>query len=300
MSIAQVLVDSLLRAAELGLVALGLTIVYSLVKFANIAHVEFATVGAFIALVFAGSSTPSIAIAGAVAAVIVGLLAIVLHRTFFKRLLRSGSAIPMIGSLALAIVMRALVQLSMGTRPSNFDRPLERAIEIGGAFITPLQLWLIAITLVTIAGFMIVLYRTKIGRTLRAVAANPELAAASGINVNLSIDLAWFFGAGFAALGGVLLALNTQASIQLGSTLLLPVFAVVILGGIGSPVGALLAAILIAFAENMILQVDWGSLVGDSSFYMPLSYDVAIGFVVLILTLLIRPQGLFGTAARDA
>jgi branched-subunit amino acid ABC-type transport system permease component len=300
MSVAQVLIDSLLRAAELGLVAMGLTIVYSLVKFANIAHVEFATVGAFIALAFAGSSTPSIALAGAIAAVIIGLSAIVLHHAFFKRLLRSGSTIPMIGSLALAIVLRALVQLFWGTRPSSFERPLERAIEIGGAFITPLQVWLIAITVVTIATFMIILYRTKLGRTLRAVAANPELAAASGINVNMSIDLAWFFGAGFAALGGVLLALNTQASMQIGSNLLLPVFAVVILGGIGSPAGALFAALLIALAENTILQVDWGSLIGDSSFFVPLSYDVAIGFIVLVLTLLIRPQGLFGTAARDA
>lgn len=300
MSMMQVLVDSVLRAAELGLVAMGLTIVYSLVKFANIAHVEFATVGAFVALAVAGSSIGSIALAGGVSAVVVGLVAIVLHRMFFKRLLGSGPAIAMIGSLALAIVLRALVQLFMGTRPSSFDRPLERAIEIGGAFITPLQVWLIGITLTVIAAFMIVLYRTKLGRTLRAVAANPDLGAASGINVSLAIDVAWLMGAGFAALGGVLLALNTQASIQIGSNLLLPVFAVVILGGIGSPVGALVAAILIAVAENTILQVNWGSLLGDSSFYVPLSYDVAIGFIFLVLTLLIRPQGLFGVSVRDA
>jgi branched-subunit amino acid ABC-type transport system permease component len=296
----QVVVDSLLRAAELGLVAMGLTIVYALVKFANISHVEFATLGAFAALVVAGPTTTSIAVAGFTAAVLVGLLGIVLHRTIFKRLLRSGSAIPMIGSLAVAIVLRALVQLFIGTRPLAFERPLERAVEIGGAFITPLQIWLIIITFVTVAAFMILLYRTKLGRTMRAVAANSELAAASGVNVNISIDAAWFLGAAFAALGGVLLALNTQASIQIGPNLLLPVFAVVILGGIGNPLGALVAAVLIAVAENTILKVDWGQLLGDTSFYVPLSYDVAIGFVVLVLTLLIRPQGLFGVAARDA
>jgi branched-subunit amino acid ABC-type transport system permease component len=297
---AQVIVDSLLRAAELGLVAMGLTIVYALVKFANIAHVEFATVGAFVALVLAGPTTASIALAGLIAAVLVGLLGIGLQHTVFKRLLRSGAAIAMIGSLALAIVLRALVQLFIGTRPLAFDRPLERAIVVGGAFITPLQIWLIAITLISIAVFMVVLYRTKFGRTLRAVAANPELAAASGINVGISVDAAWFLGAGFAAFGGVLLALNTQASIQIGANLLLPVFAVVILGGIGSPIGALVAAILIALAENTILKVDWGLLFGDSSFYFPLSYDVAIGFVVLVITLLVRPQGIFGVSARDA
>jgi branched-subunit amino acid ABC-type transport system permease component len=298
--VAQVVVDSLLRAAELGLVAMGLTIVYALVKFANIAHVEFATVGAFIALAIAGPSTVSIAVAGFAAAIIVGVAAIGLQRTVFKRLLQSGSVIAMIGSLALAIVIRALVQLWMGTRPSAFERPLERAVQIGGAFITPLQIWLIGVTFITIGAFMLVLYRTKFGRTLRAVAANPDLAAASGVNVAISIDAAWFVGAGFAALGGVLLALNTQASIEIGANLLLPVFAVVILGGIGSPIGALVAAILIALAENIILTVDWGGLVGTTSFYIPLSYDVAIGFVVLVLTLLLRPQGIFGVATRDA
>lgn len=297
---AQVIVDSLLRAAELGLVAMGLTTVYALVKFANIAHVELATVGAFIALVIAGPTTASIAMAGLAAAVLVGLLGIGLQRTVFKRLLRSGPAIAMIGSLALAIVLRAVVQLFIGTRPLAFERPLERAVDVGGAFITPLQIWLIGITLATIAIFMLVLYRTRFGRTLRAVAANPDLAAASGINVGLSVDAAWFLGAGFAALGGVLLALNTQASIQIGSNLLLPVFAVVILGGIGSPVGALVAALLIALVENTILKVDWGLLLGDTSFYVPLSYDVAIGFIVLVLTLLVRPQGIFGVSARDA
>lgn len=296
----QVIVDSLLRAAQLGLVAMGLTIVYSLVKFANIAHVEFATVGAFIALVVAGPTTGSIAVAALIAVVVVGFMGVGLQHTVFKRLLRSGAAIAMIGSLALAIVVRALVQLFMGTRPLAFDRPLERAVDIGGAFVTPLQIRLIGITFLTVAIFMLVLYRSKFGRTLRAVAANPELASASGINVGVSVDAAWFLGAGFAALGGVLLALNTQASIEIGSNLLLPVFAAVILGGIGSPSGALVAAFLIALAENTILKIDWGLLLGDTSFYVPLSYDVAIGFIVLVITLLVRPQGIFGVSARDA
>lgn len=297
---AQVIIDSLLRAAQLGLVAMGVTIVYSLVKFANIAHVEFATVGAFIALAVAGPTTGSIAFAALLAVIVVGLLGVGLQHTVFERLVRSGAAIAMIGSLALAIVFRALVQLFVGTRPVAFERPLERAVEIGGAFVTPLQVRLIVITVVTVALFMLVLYRSKFGRTLRAVAANHELASASGINVRVSVDAAWFLGSGFAALGGLLLALNTQASIEIGSTLLLPVFAAVILGGIGSPSGALVAAFLIALAENTILKVDWGLLVGDTSFYVPLSYDVAIGFIVLVITLLVRPQGIFGVSTRDA
>lgn len=296
----QLLLDTLIRAAQLGLVAMGLTIVYALVKFANIAHVEFATLGAFIGAGIAGTSTGSLLVAGFTAALIVGMVGVGLQRTVFKRLLRSGPSIAMIGSLALAIVIRALIQTFVGTRPVVYDRPLERAVQIGGAYITPLQIWLIGVTFVTVALFMIVLYRTKFGRTLRAVAADRDLASASGISASIVIDAAWFLGAAFAALGGVLLALNTQASISIGTNLLLPVFAVVILGGIGSPVGALVAALLIAFAENMVLKVDWGSLLGDTPFYVPLSYDVAIGFIVLVLTLLVRPQGIFGVAVRDA
>jgi branched-chain amino acid transport system permease protein len=296
----QLIVDSLIRAAELGLVAMGLTIVYALVRFANIAHVEFATLGAFIALSLAGPSTASIFGAAITGAVAVGLLAVGLQRTVFRRLLRSGSTMAMIGSLALAIILRSAIQTVAGSRPLSFERPLERAVQIGGAFITPLQIWLIVITAVTVLAFVITLFYTKFGRTLRAVAANPDLALASGINTEMVVDAAWLLGAGFAALGGVLVGLDTEVSIDIGFNLLLPVFAAVILGGIGNPMGALAAALLLALAENAVLKVDWGSLVGATSWYLPLSYEAAVGFVVLVITLLLRPQGMFGVATRDA
>lgn len=143
------------------------------------------------------------------------------------------------------------------------------------------------------------LFRTKMGRQLRAVAANPSLAGACGIDVKRSTDLVWFLSAVLAALGGVLIAANTNVSVNIGFNLLLPIFAAAILGGIGSPVGAILGAAIIGFVENLVVNVNFGAFVGSTA-YLPISYAAAISFLVLVLTLLMRPEGLLGGGARHA
>jgi branched-chain amino acid transport system permease protein len=147
---------------------------------------------------------------------------------------------------------------------------------------------------------VVVIHLTPLGRSIRAVSANPDLAAAAGINVRRVIDSVWLIAGALGALGGVMFAIDNQVSLDMGFQLLLPVFAVAILGGFGSTSGAIAAAYVLALAESLVLRIDFGELVGSSSALLDSSYRPAVGFVLLLVVLLIRPQGIFGREVRRA
>ena len=297
----EVLFDTLIDGSELALIAVGMTLVFGAVKFANIAQVEFATLGAY-GTVLAGSLIGGgpLAVDAILSIVGVGLIAVGLYHLIFKRLLTRSPATAMIGSLALSILLRALIQTITGPRPKELDVPLERANDILGALVTPSQLRIIVISVIALGGLIALLRLTPLGRSIRAVSANPDLAAASGIDVRRVIDVVWLLAGLFGALGGVMYAIDNQVSLEMGFGLLLPVFAAALLGGFGSPGGAILASYLLALAESVVLRVDWGELLNTGSAYLDSSYRPAVGFLLLLLVLLIRPQGIFGREARRA
>jgi branched-chain amino acid transport system permease protein len=224
---------------------------------------------------------------------------VVLYRVIFVRLLKSSTAMAMIGSLAVSILLRALIQTITGPDPKELDTPLERGIDIGGALVTPTQLRLVAIAVCTLVLLMLALRLTPLGRAIRAVAANPELAEAAGIDRRRTTDIVWFVAGVLGGLAGVLLALDTQVGLNMGFNLLLPVFAAAILGGLGSVGGAIVASYLLALVENAVLKIDFGAIFGGSAF-VPIDYRAAIGFVLLVVVLITRPQGIFGREARRA
>jgi branched-chain amino acid transport system permease protein len=296
----QVLVDTLIRGSELALLALGMTLVFGVVRFANVAQVEFATLGAYFTLLAGSVVGGSLLMDSIIGIVACGLASVVLYRVVFVKLLASGSAMAMIGSLALSILLRALIQTLTGPDPRMLDLPLERGSDVLGATITPSQLRMVVISIVALAAVVALLRLTPLGRAMRAVATNRDLAAAAGIDVGRITDLVWLIAGMVGALAGVLLAIDTQVSLDMGFSLLLPVFAVALLGGLGSPGGAIAAGYLLAFVEALVLKVDWGRLVGSGSALMPIDYRAAIGFLLLIGVLIVRPQGLFGREARRA
>jgi branched-chain amino acid transport system permease protein len=293
---AEVLLDTAVRGSIIALLAVGLTMVQGTLRFANVAHVEFATLGGYAAVVFTGTGLgllPSSVLAVAVVAVI----AVLLYRLVFRRLLGSGPMIALIGSLALAIASRALLQLTFGSRPRQLPVPLERGTDFHGAFVTPSQIRLVVVSLGLLAVLVLLLRFTSLGRAVRAVAANPELADVSGLNRKRVVDGVWMLSAGLAAAAGILLSIDSSVGIELGFNLLLPVFAAAIVGGLGSVAGALIAAYALAFAESLVLQIDWGSLVGGTH-HLAVSYRPAVGFVLLVAMLALRPQGLMGRTVR--
>lgn len=280
----QVLFNSLIRAAELGLLAVGLTMVYDLLKFANFSHVSFATVGAYLALVLSTSAGLGIYLAAAIAIPVVGILGVVLDKTVFKRLRGASPVILMITSFGVSLALRNVIRAIWGSDIRSFDIPLYRGINILGGMITPIQIGIIAVAVVVMFLFHLLLHRTRLGKSMRATSDNVSLAQASGIQTEKVIQVVWFIGTAFAALAGILIGLDTQIQPRMGFDIIIPVFSATILGGLGNPYGAMLGALALGFAEN----------IGITWLQIPTGYKPAIAFGMLIFILLIRPSGIMG------
>ena len=296
----QVLVDSVIRAAELSFLAVGLTMVYSVLRFANFAHVEFATVGGYFALALSTTFGLPLVLAAALAVVIAGALGVVIDRAIFAQLRTASPIMLMIVSFALGIAMRETVRAIWGPSPFFYSLGVLPPWHVFGVFVTPTQLIIVVAAVVAMPAFHLLLSRTTLGIAMRATADNAVLSQASGIPTERVIRSVWLIGAGFAALGGILVGLNTQLKPDMGLGLIIEVFSAAIVGGIGSPYGAILGAVLVGFAENVGLAIDWSPLLNAVGFsverftYIPTGYKSAVAFGLLILTLLVRPRGLLG------
>lgn len=296
----QVIVDSLIRAAELSFLAVGLTMVYSVLRFPNFAHVEFATLGAYLALLFSSAIALPLWLAAIIALALTGSIGVALDRGLFARLRRASPIMLMIASFALGIAMRETVRAIWGSSPFFYDVGLQRPLEFLGMRVTPVQIAIIAAAIIAMVAFHLLLNRTRLGIAMRATADDHQLAQASGIYTENVIRTVWFIGSAFAGLGGVLIALNTQLAPDMGFGLIIQIFAAAILGGIGNPYGALLGALVIGFAENVGLAINWAPLfqslgLTESSFvFIPTGYKAAIPFAILIIVLMFMPRGLTG------
>lgn len=288
----QFVVDVLIRAVDLALIAVGLSSVYSLIRFPNVALVQYATTGALLALGLQLTGLPLIA-AGIVACALVGLMAVVLNIAIFERLLCAGSAIAMIGSLALSMVFSAVLLAVAGSRAQRFEVEIAPPLRLLGARLTELQLISIGISALAIAVLALILFRTDLGRCMRATATNPVLARATGIDTRKVTNTVVFLSGVMAALGGIGLAVKGEMSAQLGPDILLPVFAAAILGGLGNPLGACAGAVVIALAETLVTNVNFGPLFGQPVLFIPAAYATAASFLLLVLVLLVKPHGLF-------
>lgn len=293
-----ILVDAAIRGSLLALLAVGLTMVQGTLGFANVAHVEFATIAGYLAVVLTGAGL-GLLVSSALSVVGVAIIAVLLYRLIFRRLLGVNSIMAMIGSLAMSIIIRALVQFLFESRPRSLPTPLERGIDIGGALVTPTQIRVVIIAVVLLAGTLALLRWSALGRSIRAVASNPDLAEVAGLNRARVVDAVWVVSGSLAAAAGILLGLNSAVSPDLGFNLLLPVFAAAIVGGLGSVKGAIVAAYGLSLIEAVVLRIDFGDLIHGAG-YVAVSYRPAIGFVLLILVLALRPQGLMGKKVRRA
>ncbi|MFJ4286886.1 branched-chain amino acid ABC transporter permease [Paenarthrobacter nicotinovorans] len=288
------MLDSIVQASVLSLLALGLSLTWGVSKFANVAHLQYATVGAYLTFalwrVIPGGGVP----AAIISIITVAALGGVIQHFVLRRLSNISTSTALIGSLALAIVIQAAVQSVAGPQPKRFPTPAQPGVKVGDFVITHGALTVAGITAAILLTCYVILRWTKFGRAVRLTMSNPSLAGVSGVNVRRVVTVLFAASAGLAALGGVLLATDSTVNLGIGDTLLLAVFAAAILGGIGSPWGAVAAAIGLAVLSNVVLSLNF------FSFTVPLGYRPAIGFVVLILVLLLRPEGLLTPRRRHA
>jgi len=301
MTFTQVVINSIVRASELTLLSLGLTIVYDVLKFANFAHTEFAVVGVYLALFLNVTLGLPIIPAAIIASFAAGVFSIVVDRAVFKKMRSSSGIIIMVTSLGMAIALRNAIRALWGADAQNYAVPLRAPIITAYFRITPLQIWIILVGLIAVVAFHFLLHHTTLGKAMRASSDNPELAQASAIDTEKIITWVWFIAITFASLGGILIGLETYILPYMGFAIIVPVFCATILGGIGNPYGAMLGALVLGFAENFGLYIDFGNIINlggilnfSKELFIPTGYKPAISFIMLILVLLIKPRGILG------
>jgi len=296
----QVIVDGLLNGALIGLGAVGVTLTYSILRFANFAHGEFITFGAYAAmLVSAGVSalvigsgdglgpfsiSLALIIAVPLSMALTAALALALDAVLFSRLRGKSESITVVmASFGASMAIRAGIEFAFTSRPTYFSRDLQIAKPLAfGLRATPDQMALLVVAPLLLIAVHLLLTRTQIGRSMRAVSENSALARVAGVDVEAIIRLVWALGGALAAASGVMLGLLVQIRPFMGFDLLLPLFAAAILGGIGSAPGAFLGALIVGLGEAMTVQ-----LVGAE-------WRAGVAFLVLIAVLLIRPSGIAG------
>lgn len=297
----QILFNSLIRASQLSLVAVGLTMVYDLLGFANFAHVEFLALGAFLAFLFNVTLGLNLILAALIAIVLTGLITVLADKLVFKKLRKAGRVTLMITSLGLGMALRNSLRAIWGAGIRSYALPLQESYIIGGLRITPVQVWIIISALVAMVAFHFLLNNTKLGKAMRATSDNSALAQASGIDTRKVITWVWFLSGSMAAFGGILIGVDTQIAPRMGFAIVIPIFAATILGGLGNPYGAMVGSLILGFAENFGLYIDFGKvftfngLLGDvGEIYIPTGYKIAISFIIMIVVLLLKPSGILG------
>jgi branched-chain amino acid transport system permease protein len=273
----------------IAMMAVGLSLIFGTTGLTNFAHAEMVTFGALVAYFFNQTVGLPLVVAALLAMVIGGAAGGLFDFGVWRPLRRrkTGLIAMLVVSIGLSIFLRYVFLYQFGgrTRPYG-DYNLQRAIDLGPVSIVPKDLWSIGISLTVLLIVGALLQATRIGKAMRAVADNPDLAASSGIDVDRVVLFVWVSGGALAALGGVLLGLGEQVGFEMGFKQLLLMFAGITLGGLGTAYGALIGSFII----GLVVQV--------STVWVPSELNAVTALVVLIGILLVRPQGILGQAER--
>ena len=280
------LLIGLINGAFYAMLSLGLSVIFGLLNIINFAHGAQYMMGAFVAyfaLQWAGLGYwPSLLIAP----VVVGLFGVLLERTMLKRLYHLDHLYGLLLTFGVALVVQGVFRNEFGSSGLPYTAPpqLTGGYNLGFMFLPTYRGWVVVFSLVVCLGTWYVIERTKLGAYLRAATENPTLVQAFGINVPRMITLTYGFGVALAALAGVLAAPIYQVNPLMGADLIIVVFAVVVIGGLGSILG------------SIVTGFGLGVIEGFTKVFYPEASNIVI-FVIMALVLLVRPSGLFGRTA---
>ncbi|WP_219415132.1 branched-chain amino acid ABC transporter permease [Pseudonocardia nigra] len=290
--LAQLVVAGIKFGAIIAITAIGLSLIFGATGLINFAHGELVTIGAVVAFFLnAAASGPGwpLILSGVIAVVVGALFGAGLERGLWRplRIRGTGRIQLFIISIGLSLLLRYVVLVIFDSRPQPYaDYVIQQVMEFGPVAITPRDLVITLLSLLVLVGVGVMLLRTRIGKAMRAVADDRDLAEASGIDVSRVTLYVWTLGGGLAALGGILFGLSEVVAWDMGFRLLLLMFAAVILGGLGSAFGAMAGGLLVGLVAQL------------STAWFPVELQNAWALGVLILVLLVRPQGIFGRAER--
>ncbi|WP_070987713.1 branched-chain amino acid ABC transporter permease [Halofilum ochraceum] len=278
----QIVIYGIVLGSIIALGAIGVSLIFGILRFAHFAHGDLMTLGAYFALAgVAGMSLPMFAAFG-LALGATALVAIGIDRALYSRLQQVSPIILLISSVGVALMLRSLIQMIWGPDNEIYQSGISMPWTFGGLRIQPTQVMIVG----GAAGLMLLLHlflqHTRFGKAMRAMSDNPDLARLSGINTDRIVILTWIIAGVLAAAAGIFLGMDTRLHPIMGWKLLLPVFAAAIFGGIGKPYGAVAGALVIGLAQEM------------STLILPAAYKPAVAFALMVIILIWRPTGIFG------
>jgi branched-chain amino acid transport system permease protein/neutral amino acid transport system permease protein len=282
----QLIANGIIFGSIIALGAIGLTMVYGILKFANFAHGDTMSLGAYLALLFLGLHIP-LPIAVILAILLSIAIALLIDHYLYRFFRKTGPIILLIASVGVALFLRNIILLFWGPDLTYYSREIHMGMQIiPGVQLNSIEITIIITTAVLIGLVHLFLKKTRIGKAMRASSDNMDLAEVVGIDTQRVIFWTWAVGTALCVFGGVMLGMENGLRPPMGWELLLPMFAAAILGGIGQPYGAMVGGLIIGIAQEV------------STGYITTAYKPAVAFIIMILVLLIRPQGIFGGSKR--
>lgn len=278
--VAQLLISGILLGSILALGAVGATMIFGVLRFAHFAHGDFMAIGAYFALTVVTVFNLPVLAALPVAMLMTAGLAVGIDQVVYRRIRRVQPVILLISSFATALVLRSLIQMIWGSSNQVYQTGIQMPWRIGPLTLKPDHLLIFGAAAVLVFLVHLFLTRTRMGKAMRAMSDNMDLALITGIPADRVIMWTWAIGGALAAAAGVLLGMDTRLHPVMGWTLLLPIFAATILGGIGRPYGAILGGLVIGCAMEL------------STLIIPSAYKPAVAFAIMVVTLIFRPQGI--------
>ena len=276
----------LINGSFYALLSLGLAVIFGMLNIINFTHGAQYMMGAFAAFLLLRHVGIGYWPALIIVPVIVGATGVVIERLFLKRIQKLDHLYGLILTFGLALIIEGLFRNYYGSsgQPYGVPESLQGGRNLGFMFLPNYRAWVIAFSLVVCLGTWFAIERTRLGSYLRAATENPTLVRAFGINVPRMVTLTYGFGVGLAGLAGVMAAPIYNVSPQMGSDIIIVVFAVVVIGGMGSIMGAIITGFTLGIVEGL------------TKVFFPEASNTVI-FMIMIVVLLIRPAGLFGRTA---
>jgi branched-chain amino acid transport system permease protein len=270
----------LINGSFYAMLSMGLAIIFGLMNVVNFAHGVQYMLGAFVAWLLLNLLGVNYWGALVIAPIVVACLGLVMERLVLKPLQNLDHLYSLLATYSVALIVEGIVRQQYGSTGLPYQLPISGGVNLGFMFMPWYRLWVVVFSLVTCLGTWLLIEHTKLGAYLRAANENPAIVESFGINVPRMVTLTYAFGVGLAALSGVLAAPIYQVSPSMGSSIMIVIFAVVVIGGMGSIIGAVATGYLLGLAEAL------------TKVFYPQGANMVI-FVVMILALVFRPRGLF-------
>jgi branched-subunit amino acid ABC-type transport system permease component len=280
-TILQTTANGIVLGSMVALASLGLTLIWGVEGFPNIAQGDFLTLAAYLTLTFSVSLALPLPLAAALAVAATAAIVLGIYLLVFRPLRSSPLVTLLVASIGVALAIRGIIGFAWGTDIQSFRIPLERDISLHFIHLNPIDMEVVVTAAVLVGLLSLLIYRTRIGMEMRAVADVPELARVSRIDSARVLQFTWLVAGAVSATAGILLGAKIAIDPLLGWNLLLAMFAAATLGGVGSIPGTVVGGVVIGMAMEL------------STIWISPTYKVAVAFVFLALVLLIRPRGLF-------